>query len=147
MKNNHKNRRLIFVASTLALSLIALAFIIVNFREQIVFFYSPSELRSVETLSKIAHKQIRVGGLVVEKSVQKIDALTTEFTITDLKDELRITYSGVVPGLFRDRQGVVASGKFDAEKNQFFAVELLVKHDEKYMPPEVAKSLESGLSQ
>lgn len=141
MKNNHKKKRLIFLASVFAISIAALVFVILNFRDEIVFFYSPSELRNAAVLTKISHKQIRVGGLVVEKSVKKIDALTTEFIITDLKEELKITYSGLVPDLFREKQGVVAKGKLDAEKNEFIASELLVKHDEKYMPPEVAKSL------
>lgn len=141
MKNNHKRKRLVFLASIFAISILALVFVVMNFREQIVFFYSPSELQSVDTLRKVAHKQIRVGGLVVEKTVRKIDALTTEFTITDLQNELKITYSGLIPDLFREKQGVVAKGKLDVEKNEFIAEELLVKHDEKYMPPEVAKSL------
>ena len=141
MKNNHKKKRLIFLASVFVISIAALVFVILNFRDEIVFFYSPSELRNAEVLTKISHKQIRVGGLVVEKSVKKINALTTEFAITDLKEELKITYSGLVPDLFREKQGVVAKGKLDAEKNEFIASELLVKHDEKYMPPEVAKSL------
>ena len=141
MKNHHKKKRLIFLATVFAISAIALIFVIINFRQQIVFFYSPSELYALDSLSKINGKQIRVGGLVVEKSVKKIDALITEFSITDLKDELKITYSGLVPDLFREKQGVVAKGKFDVEKNEFIASELLVKHDEKYMPPEVARGL------
>ena len=141
MKNNHKKRRLTFLAAVFAISIAALVFVVANFREQIVFFYSPSELQSVDTLRKIVHKKIRVGGLVVEKTVKKVDALTIEFTITDLQNDLKITYSGLVPDLFREKQGVVAKGKFDAEKNEFIAEELLIKHDEKYMPPEVAKSL------
>ena len=141
MKNHHKKKRLIFLAAVFAISIVALAFVIINFRQQIVFFYSPSELYALEPLSKINGKQIRVGGLVVEKSVKKVDALTTKFTITDLKDELKITYSGLVPDLFREKQGVVAKGKFSVEKNEFIASELLVKHDEKYMPPEVARGL------
>ena len=141
MKNNHKKKRLIFLAAIFAISIAALVFVISNFREQIVFFYSPSELQSVEVLRKIAHKQIRVGGLVVEKSVKKIDALTTEFFITDLKDELKITYSGLVPDLFREKQGMIAKGFLDKENNIFIASEILTKHDEKYMPPEVAKKI------
>ncbi len=141
MKNHHKKKRLIFLAAVFAISIVALAFVNINFRQQIVFFYSPSELYALEPLSKINGKQIRVGGLVVEKSVKKVDALTTKFTITDLKDELKITYSGLVPDLFREKQGVVAKGKFSVEKNEFIASELLVKHDEKYMPPEVARGL------
>ncbi len=141
MKNNYKKKRWIFLASVFSVSVVALIFVISNFRDQIVFFYSPSELKSLDDLSKIVNKQIRVGGLVVEKSVTKIDALTTKFVITDLKDELKITYSGLIPDLFRENQGVVAKGRLDRDKNQFIAEELLVKHDEKYMPPEVARSL------
>lgn len=141
MKNNYKRRRVIFLASIFAISISALFFIISNFRDEIVFFYSPSELKSLEVLKKTKDKQIRVGGLVKEKSIQKPDALTIEFIITDLKEELKITYSGVAPDLFREKQGVVAKGKFNQEKNQFEAAELLVKHDEKYMPPEVAKAV------
>lgn len=126
------------MGSTFAISLLALFFVIMNFRENMVFFYSPSELQNV----KIGERQIRVGGLVKEKSVKKIDALTTEFVITDLKKDLKINYVGMLPELFREKQGVVAKGNFDVEKNEFFSRELLVKHDEKYMPPEVAKALE-----
>jgi cytochrome c-type biogenesis protein CcmE len=141
MLNQRKKKRLVFVGSIFAISLLALIFVISNFRDNMVFFYSPSELRKIEVLSKVQSRQIRVGGLVKENTVKKIDALTTEFVITDLREELKIQYRGILPDLFREKQGVVAKGKFDAEKNQFFSQELLVKHDEKYMPPEVAKSL------
>lgn len=141
MKNHHKKKRLIFISSVFALSLAALIFVILNFRENIVFFYSPSELQAAEVLTKVKQRQIRVGGLVKENSIKKIDALNSEFVITDLARDLKIHYVGIFPDLFREKQGVVARGKFDAAKNEFFAEELLVKHDEKYMPPEVAKSL------
>ncbi len=142
MSNKHKKNRLIFIASIVVISIISLIFIVVNFNNQIVFFYSPSELKSEEILAKQnPKKQIRVGGLVVEKSVKKIDALTTEFMISDLKNELRIIHKGLTPDLFREKQGVVAKGIFDVENNVFLSSELLVKHDEKYMPPEIAKSL------
>ncbi len=141
MKNQRKKKRMIFVGSVFAISALALFFVITNFRDNMVFFYAPSELFKVEVLDKVQNRQIRVGGLVAENSVKKIDALTTEFVITDLAQELKIQYVGILPDLFREKQGVVAKGKFDAEKNEFFSKELLVKHDEKYMPPEVAKSL------
>lgn len=137
MKNSQKKKRLIFVGSIFAISLLSLAFVVDNFRDNMVFFYSPSDLRSSAKLSR----NIRVGGLVVENSVKKIDALTTKFTITDNVENLEIEYVGILPDLFRENQGVVAKGKFDEEKNQFFSRELLIKHDENYMPPEVAKSL------
>jgi len=145
MKNHHKKKRLIFVGSILSISLLALFFVISNFRDNIVFFYSPSELKNAEILKKINHRQIRVGGLVKEKSIKKIDALNAEFIITDLAEELKIHHTGLFPDLFREKQGVVARGKFDEEKNEFFAEELLVKHDENYMPPEVAKSLKTPI--
>jgi len=141
MKNKHKRKRIIFVGATLAISILALLFVISNFRDNMVFFYAPSELKKPEILQKINSRQIRIGGLVKENSVKKIDALTTEFIVTDLAEELKVRYIGIVPDLFREKQGVVAKGKFDEEKNEFFSQELLIKHDEKYMPPEVAKSL------
>ena len=141
MRNKHKQKRLIFIISAVLISLVALAFIVQNFRNEIVFFYSPSELVAPEILAKAQGKIIRVGGLVVEKSVKKIDALTTEFVITDNIANLKIIHRGLTPDLFREKQGVVAKGKFDAEKNIFFSQDLLVKHDEKYMPPEVKKSV------
>lgn len=143
MKNQRKKKRLFFVSSVLAISAIALIFVILNFRDNIVFFYSPSELTAEEVLQKAAGKQIRVGGLVKENSVKKIDAKTTQFEITDYAKDLKINYVGLLPDLFREGQGVVAKGKFDSEKNEFFSSELLVKHDEKYMPPEVSKSLKN----
>ena len=142
--NQRKKKRMIFIGSVFAISALALVFIISNFRDQIVFFYSPSELRKIEILKKTKNRQVRVGGLVQENSVRKIDALTTEFVITDLTEELKIRHVGILPDLFREKQGVVAKGKFDLEKNEFFSRELLVKHDEKYMPPEVAKSIKHG---
>jgi cytochrome c-type biogenesis protein CcmE len=141
MKNNYKKKRIMFVGGIFAVSLLALLFVISNFRDNMVFFYAPSELFKPEILKKVATRQIRVGGLVEEGSVKKIDALNSEFVITDYEKTLKIHYVGMLPNLFREKQGVVAKGVFDAEKNEFFSRELLVKHDEKYMPPEVAKSL------
>lgn len=97
-----------------------------------------------EVQSKITNRQIRVGGLVKEGSVNKIDAITTEFIITDLKHELKVHHTGMLPNLFREEQGMIAKGKFNQEQNQFFSKELLVKHDEKYMPPEIAKTLKDS---
>ncbi len=142
MRNSHKRKRLIFVGSVFVLSIFSLAFVIVNFRENMVFFYSPSELQTSENLTKTKNRQIRVGGLVMENSVRKIDALTTEFIITDTAQNLKVQYVGILPDLFRERQGVVAKGKLDEQKNEFFSRELLIKHDENYMPPEVAKALQ-----
>ncbi len=141
MLSSHKKKRLKFIGVIFTISLLALIFIISNFRNNIVFFYSPSELRDEKIMQKAQSRQVRVGGLVKEGSVKKIDALNSEFVITDLKEELKINYRGLLPDLFREQQGVVANGKFDVEKNEFFSSELLIKHDENYMPPEVARAL------
>lgn len=143
MKNQRKKKRLVFVGSVFTISAIALIFVVLNFRDNIVFFYAPSELKTVEVLQKTVGKQIRVGGLVKKNSVKKIDATTAQFAITDYAEDLKINYTGLLPDLFREGQGVVAKGKFDVQKNEFFSDELLVKHDEKYMPPEVTKSLKN----
>lgn len=141
MPSKRKKKRIVFVGSIFIISLIALAFVISNFRDNIVFFYSPSELIEVEILQKIKNRPIRVGGLVKEGTIVKIDVLTTDFVVTDLVEEVAIRYVGILPDLFREKQGVVAKGKFDAEKKEFFSRELLIKHDEKYMSPEVENSL------
>ena len=132
-----KSRRILFVCGILTISIISLIFIINNFKDNIVFFYSPSEFDKI-IFSK---KNIRVGGMIKENSIQKIDSLTIIFTITDYKNELKIKYSGILPDLFREGQGVVANGKYFSDENIFITDELLVKHDENYMPPEVAKNL------
>lgn len=141
MKNRHKKNRLIFVSTIFVISILALVFVIFSFSENIVFFYSPSDLRNPELFKSNFYKKARVGGLVLENSVKKLDPLHLEFVITDKKSELLIVYVGLTPDLFRENQGVIAQGKFDQEKNRFFADELLVKHDENYMPPEVANAL------
>ncbi len=141
MINKRKKKRIIFVGSVFTLSLLALVFVVTNFRDNMVFFYSPTELTNIETLQKIAGKKIRVGGLVKEKSVQKIDAMNVQFVVTDYEKELKINYRGLMPDLFREGQGVVAKGNYDTEKNEFFSTELLIKHDEKYVPPAIQNSL------
>ena len=106
-------------------------------KNNIVFFFSPSEIDKIRS----SHSSVRVGGMIKKNSIKKIDALTTEFIITDYKNDLAINYRGILPDLFREDQGVVAKGKLNLSENKFYSSELLVKHDENYMPPEVAKDL------
>ncbi|MFT6333200.1 MAG: cytochrome c-type biogenesis protein CcmE [Lentimonas sp.] len=138
--NLRKKQRIKFIGISALISITALIFIITNFKENIVFFYSPSEIQEIEISAK---KTIRVGGLVKEGSV-KYSAGNLEFVITDLKSELKIQYSGIKPNLFRETQGMVAKGSLNKEKNIFIASELLAKHDENYMPPEVKKAIEKN---
>jgi len=144
MKNKKKQKRIIFISSILIISCLSIIFIINNFRDSIVFFYSPSELKSQEVLSKIEGRNIRVGGLVKKASIRKIDALTTIFSITDLESDLDIFYQGILPDLFRQEQGIVAIGEYNEKEGQFIAKELLIKHDENYMPPEIKDSLKGS---
>ena len=134
---NHKQKRLIFVTAIFLISIISLIFILKNFQNNIVFFFSPSEIDKIRS----SQASVRVGGMIKKDSIKKIDALTTEFIITDYKNELTINYRGILPDLFREEQGVVAKGKINIAENKFYSAELLVKHDENYMPPEIAQDL------
>jgi cytochrome c-type biogenesis protein CcmE len=134
---NHKQKRSIFVAGIFIISITSLIFILTNFQNNIVFFFSPSEIDKIRS----SLSSVRVGGMIKKDSIKKIDALTTEFVITDYKNDLEINYRGILPDLFREEQGVVAKGKLNIAENKFYSNELLVKHDENYMPPEVAKDL------
>ncbi len=134
---NHKQKRSIFVAGIFIISITSLIFILTNFQNNIVFFFSPSEIDKIRS----SLSSVRVGGMIKKDSIKKIDALTTEFVITDYKNDLAINYRGILPDLFREEQGVVAKGKINIVENKFYSNELLVKHDENYMPPEVAKDL------
>ena len=140
-KNNHKKQqRIKFIIISTLISLAALTFIIFNFKDNIVFFYSPSELTNV----KIKEQQIiRVGGLVKDGSIV-MGGNNLQFVITDFKSDLTIKYSGIKPDLFRAKQGTIAKGIWDQTNNVFIASELLTKHDEKYMPPEVAKAMKNN---
>lgn len=141
MKNKKKQKRIVFITIILAISCLSIVFIVNNFQDNIVFFYSPSDVQSKEAFLKIKDRNIRVGGLVKKGSIKQVNALTTIFQITDLEKDLEIYYEGILPDLFRQEQGIVARGKYYFEKNQFVAQELLIKHDENYMPPEIKESL------
>ena len=117
------------VGSSVALSLFAL-------KDSIVFFYSPSDLK----IHTIAEKQrVRLGGLVKEGSVRS-SGQKIWFTVTDLREDVSVHYTGILPDLFREGQGVVAEGHFDASRT-FVARDILAKHDENYMPAEVVDAL------
>lgn len=119
--------------------LVAATLLIMNaFRDNLVFFFTPSDI-AVKHIT--ADQYIRIGGLVAEDSVTQQDE-TIHFTITDLSAELPARFIGVPPALFREGQGVVAEGRLEA--GIFYADKLLAKHDENYMPPEVAEALKKS---
>lgn len=120
---------------------VAAALILSAFRDNIVFFYSPTEI-AAKHLSP--DRRLRIGGLVEEGSVAHApDGVTITFRVTDLTTALPVTYRGILPDLFREGQGVVAEGNMRAD-GVFEAREVLAKHDEKYMPPEVAAALKKS---
>ena len=136
-----KRKRLTFVIIGLGLLAAAAALVLTAFEENIVFFHSPTDVKEKDIG---ADRRIRLGGLVEEGSVKKTaGGKTVEFVITDLNETIPVVYAGLLPDLFREGQGVVAEGL--VKNGVFPADEVLAKHDENYMPPEVADALkESG---
>ena len=126
----------------LAVSLIAVAIVIFivlrSLEENVVYFFSPSEIYNKTDIS--FDKKIRIGGLVKTNSINKNET-SINFIITDLKKEIIVSYKGLVPNLFSEGKGVVVEGKLK-DKKYFVADKILAKHDENYMPPEVSKALE-----
>ena len=124
----------LLILATLALSVFLL---IKSLEENVIFFKSPTEIK---TLSEISKKKIRIGGMVKKDSIIMISK-EIKFIVTDFKNEINVVYSGVVPNLFAEEKGVVAEG-YLKDKNFFLATKILAKHDENYMPPEVKAALE-----
>ena len=130
--------RAAFIIIPLFLLAITIYFILRSLEENVVYFFSPTEIYNKEDIS--LNKQMRVGGLVKEGSIIR-ENTSINFVITDLKNEIIVTFNGPVPNLFSEGKGVVAEGKLK-DKNFFVASEIIAKHDENYMPPEVKKALE-----
>jgi cytochrome c-type biogenesis protein CcmE len=136
-----KRQRLIVVLLALLLGGGATALVLSAFSDNLVFFYSPTDLMTKQVP---AGRSLRIGGLVQEGSLKRdSDGVTVHFTVTDLKHTVPVTYSGVLPDLFREGQGVVAEGTL-ASDGSFAARSVLAKHDEKYMPREVAEALKKS---
>ena len=133
-----RKQRLYVVLSVLFGTAVAAFLVFKGLSENINLFYSPSDLKK-EKIS--VDNQIRVGGMVKKDSINKENnSLRTSFVITDFEEDLLITYEGILPDLFSEEAGIVAKGKIN-EEGTFIANEVLAKHDENYMPPEVAKTL------
>jgi cytochrome c-type biogenesis protein CcmE len=135
-----KRRRLVFVLLGLGLLGGATAMILAAFRDNLVFFYSPTELAAKPSL---ANNRLRIGGLVEVQSLAHEDGRRVSFRVTDGKTDIDVSYDGILPDLFREGQGVVAEGRLD-KSGVFIANTILAKHDEKYMPPEVAAALKKS---
>ena len=139
--NPIRKKRLILIGMMVAGIGIATGLALKAFDDNLMFFFSPSEVVAGEAPS--GHP-FRVGGLVTDGSVKRLpDGLTTKFDLTDNAQTISVQYTGILPDLFREGQGIVAMGQLDGQGN-FVASEVLAKHDENYMPPEVADSLKTA---
>ena len=132
--------RIIYSVILAILASIVLYITLKSLEENVVYFYSPTDIYNKTSI--LSNTTIRVGGLVKEKSINK-KGTSINFIITDLKNEIIISYKGLVPNLFSEGKGVIAEGKLK-DKKYFVADKILAKHDENYMPPEVKKALEDS---
>jgi cytochrome c-type biogenesis protein CcmE len=133
-----KQKRAVLIGSGVAILSLAALLVMVAFRENIVFFHTPSDVAA----KKIeAGQRFRLGGLVADGSVKRGQGTTVGFAVTDTLAKVDVTYTGILPDLFREGQGVVTEGRLGPD-GVFVADTVLAKHDENYMPPEVAKALQ-----
>ena len=134
-----KHRRMVVLAIAGAGLCVAAALVVSALDENLVFFHSPSDIAAG---SVAPDQRFRLGGLVADGSVQaEVDGVAVHFVVTDTVHTVPVSYAGILPDLFREGQGVVAHGRLDAA-GVFVADELLAKHDENYMPPEVHEALQ-----
>ena len=126
-----------FVTLILVTLILTVFLILKSLEENVIYFQSPSEIK---VLAEVKKNKIRVGGMVKNNSIS-VQSEELKFIITDFKNEIMVTYSGVVPNLFAEGKGVVAEG-YLKDKNFFLATKILAKHDENYMPPEVKAAIE-----
>ena len=135
-----KNKRLSLIVATLTALAASVALILLDFEDNVVFFYSPSDLLKKRPGPT---QKLRIGGLVKKDSIKREPGVTeVSFEVTDLNNSVPVVFNGILPDLFREEQGVVAEGRY--REQLFYATQILAKHDEQYMPPEVAESLKKS---
>jgi len=137
MKPRHK--RAVIIAGGLAAIGVAAYLVLNAFQSNLVFFFTPTQVASGEAPK---NRTFRIGGLVKTGSVKR-DNLTVNFVVTDTAKDMKVSYTGILPDLFREGKGVVAQGKL-GEDGKFTASEVLAKHDENYMPPEAKQALDQA---
>lgn len=141
----HKQKRLAIIGGGMSFIVAAVLLVMFAFGQSIAYFYMPADL---EKTPVNPGTRIRLGGLVAEGSVKRGEGRTVSFTVTDGEANVPVSYTGILPDLFREGQGVVTEGVFDAATHGFVADSVLAKHDENYMPKEVADRLkDKGLWQ
>ena len=132
--------RILFLLILLLSTAAIIFFVLKSLEDNVVYFFSPTEIYNKSNIP--LNKKIRIGGLVKKDSIRR-DQISLIFIVTDLKNEIIVSYNGLVPNLFSEGKGVVAEGKLK-DKKYFVADKILAKHDENYMPPEVSKALEKS---
>ena len=132
--------RIIILMLILSILILVVFLVLKSLEENVVYFFSPTEIHTKSNIS--FDKKIRIGGLVKINSVTKKET-SINFIITDLKNEIIVTYNGLLPNLFSEEKGVIAEGKL-VDKSYFIADKILAKHDENYMPPEVSEILQKS---
>ena len=140
MLSKKTRTRIVFTAILLVVSIVVIFVVLKSLEENIVYFFSPTEIYNNENIS--FNKKIRVGGLVKEGSLTNNQTLIN-FIVTDLNNEIIVSYSGTLPNLFSEGKGVVAEGKL-RDKKYFIADKILAKHDENYMPSEVSEAIKKS---
>ena len=136
-----KQKRLTVIGSGVSFIVAAVLLVMFAFRESVAYFYMPEDL---VTMSLAANTRIRLGGLIDEGSVVRGAGSTVQFAVTDGSGQrVKVKYTGILPDLFREGQGVVTEGKFEAANREFIADTVLAKHDENYLPKDVAERLKS----
>jgi len=132
--------RIFFLSLFLLLLVLTIFFILKSLEQNVVYFFSPSEIYNKTNIS--FDKKLRLGGMVKKNSIVK-SGISINFIITDFKKEILVSYSGSTPNLFSEGKGVIAEGKL-RDRKFFVADKILAKHDENYMPPEVSEALEKS---
>ena len=137
-----KRKKRIYLISLLFITISTSIYLILwALRDNIVFFYSPSEIQQKISLREIDEmSKLRLGGMVKESSIKQLNDGSINFIITDFDREMVVFYKGIIPDLFKEQQGVIAEGSINNE-GIFIANSILAKHDENYMPPEIKKTL------
>jgi cytochrome c-type biogenesis protein CcmE len=139
MKRRHK--RIVFICVSLAAIGLATWLVLGAFRNNLVFFYSPTQVAAKEAP---VNKTFRIGGLVQNGTLKRdADGLTVRFTVTDTANNIPVVYKGILPDLFKEGRGCVAQGRV-ASDGVFYADQIMAKHDENYMPPEAARALDQA---
>ena len=140
MLNKKVKSRIFFLSLFFFIAVLIIFFVLKSLEDNVVYFLSPTEIHNKSDV--LLNKKIRVGGLVKMGSIKREENITN-FVITDLQNEIVVSYNGIVPNLFSEGKGVVAEGKLK-DKKYFIADKILAKHDENYMPPEVSEVLEKS---